>query len=124
MELQYQLSNGNWVDCLYAAQTERFLERCVEFDSTVSTRDEAIAALGAGRVLRNDREDWYSNCRCYQAALKLHRARLEKRKRQFEQNFGRPRMVTCDCGHKIPHHLVMNTTRGTSCPDCYDQMSD
>lgn len=33
-------------------------------------------------------------------------------------------MVRCACGHTIPKHLVMSASRGTSCPDCYDRMSD
>jgi len=30
----------------------------------------------------------------------------------------------CDCGHTIQLSLVMNTSRGSSCPYCYDRMSD
>lgn len=30
----------------------------------------------------------------------------------------------CSCGHTIPDILVMNASLGTSCPDCYDRMSD
>jgi len=33
-------------------------------------------------------------------------------------------MVRCDCGHTVARNLVMSTSRGTSCPDCYDRMSD
>jgi hypothetical protein len=33
-------------------------------------------------------------------------------------------MVMCSCGHKIQKNLVMSASRGTSCPDCYDRMSD
>jgi len=32
--------------------------------------------------------------------------------------------VACDCGHSVPRSQVMTTSRGTSCPDCYDKMSD
>ncbi len=34
------------------------------------------------------------------------------------------KMVTCDCGHTVPEILVMSASRGTCCPDCYDEMSD
>ena len=34
------------------------------------------------------------------------------------------KMVLCDCGHAVAAILVMTTSRGTSCPDCYDEMSD
>lgn len=33
-------------------------------------------------------------------------------------------LVRCDCGHSVPQTLIMNASRGTSCPDCYDRMSD
>lgn len=33
-------------------------------------------------------------------------------------------LVECDCGHRVERALVMNASRGTSCPDCYDRMSD
>lgn len=35
-----------------------------------------------------------------------------------------PRMVMCSCGHEVEAELVMSASRGTSCPDCYDRMSD
>lgn len=33
-------------------------------------------------------------------------------------------MVKCSCGCTIPKNLVMCASVGTSCPDCYDRMSD
>lgn len=33
-------------------------------------------------------------------------------------------MVHCACGHSVPRSQVMNASHGTSCPDCYDRMSD
>jgi len=33
-------------------------------------------------------------------------------------------MIKCNCGHSVTRNLVMNTSRGISCPDCYDRMSD
>lgn len=35
-----------------------------------------------------------------------------------------PVMLKCSCGHTIAKHLVMSASMGTSCPDCYDRMSD
>lgn len=32
--------------------------------------------------------------------------------------------VRCDCGHTVPPAQVLNASLGTSCPDCYDRMSD
>ena len=35
-----------------------------------------------------------------------------------------PEEMICDCGHWEYNHLVMNTSHGTSCVECYDRMSD
>lgn len=61
IKLQYQLSNGSWVDC--DERTDEFLALCVEYSSGIETTKEAIEALLAGKELRNDAADWYSNCR-------------------------------------------------------------
>jgi len=34
------------------------------------------------------------------------------------------RRVKCDCGHECDSYLVMSASRGSSCPDCYDRMSE
>lgn len=34
----------------------------------------------------------------------------------------RPAETVCDCGHSSAH--PMYASQGTSCPDCYDRMSD
>jgi len=33
-------------------------------------------------------------------------------------------MVKCSCGHAVPRGQVMSASMGTSCPDCYDRMSE
>ena len=35
-----------------------------------------------------------------------------------------PALVRCSCGHSVPQKQVMSASLGTSCPDCYDRMSD
>jgi hypothetical protein len=35
-----------------------------------------------------------------------------------------PEMVACDCGHECGAAMVMSASMGTSCPDCYDTLSD
>jgi len=32
-------------------------------------------------------------------------------------------MVMCDCGHEVPQGQRMSASLGSSCPDCYDEMS-
>jgi len=33
-------------------------------------------------------------------------------------------LVACDCGHTVPRAQVMSASQGSSCPDCYDRMSN
>jgi len=41
------------------------------------------------------------------------------------KRMGQPaQLVRCNCGHSVERTLVMNASLGTSCPDCYDRMSD
>ena len=35
-----------------------------------------------------------------------------------------PELVQCACGHRVPRSQVMSSSMGTSCPDCYDRMSE
>ena len=127
MRLQYQLSNGSWVDC--NDRTEEFLTRCMEnngLDASEKivprfralrdlTRDEAVRALATGCELRNDPADWYSECRDGEA---IERIIAERRAKQKPVE-----MVECSCGHTVPRVSVMSASLGTSCPDCYDRMS-
>lgn len=136
LNLQYQLSNGNWVSCNKPAtkwepatdRTEEFLTMCEKFNGMLDgkivpifratrplTRDEVLAELTAGRELRNDKDDWYSNCRsgsAYEAKLAARRAAAPPVK-----------MVKCSCGHTVPSGSVMSASMGSSCPDCYDRLS-
>ena len=33
-------------------------------------------------------------------------------------------LVACDCGHTVPRAQAMSASQGSSCPDCYDRMSN
>lgn len=101
--LQYQLSNGNWIDC--KDRNEEFLTRCATQSGL--DRECTIRALSSGKTLRNDSDDWYSNCRFKPEPVKIVVAEL----------------VKCSCGHSVPKISVMNASLGTSCPDCYDRLS-
>lgn len=112
LKLQYQLSNGMWVDC--EERTDEFLTRCEQNNSM--TRDEVVAALLTGRTLRNDPQDWYMNCRsgrAYEEAM----TRRQAAQKPVE-------MVRCSCGHTVPRSQVMSASTGTACPECYDRMSE
>ena len=47
----------------------------------------------------------------------LERVRKERAERKAKGLF------KCDCGHVVAKALVMNTSTGSACPDCYDRMS-
>jgi hypothetical protein len=42
--------------------------------------------------------------------------------RRLESGFAD--LVECDCGHECGAAMVMSASMGTSCPDCYDTLSD
>lgn len=118
MRLQYQLANAQWIDC--GGRTEEFLYRCqvnngADTDGHFLSREEAIKLLESGKTLRNDPADWYSNCRDGEYAER----QAEKRAQQLQS----VPLVKCGCGHSVPKSQVMSASLGTSCPNCYDEMS-
>lgn len=123
MRLQSQLSNGRWVDCdnKYDNRTEEFLTRIVDTpqyidgERTNITREQAVEMLSNGVKLRNDRYDWYSNCRDGEY--------YDKQLAALEAEKANVATVLCDCGHHVPRGLKMSASLGSSCPDCYDRMS-
>lgn len=63
MKLQYQLSNGNWVNCKKSDtddRTDEFLARCAEYKK-IST-DEVVAILATGKSVANG-SGWSNECR-------------------------------------------------------------
>ena len=106
MRLQHQLSDGSWVDC--GARAETFLVYCEEFSK--QDRAGVLADLIAGKKVRNDRSDWYSVCRDADADAETKPTTPAAMKK-------------CACGHVVPQALVMSTSTGSSCVDCYDRMS-
>jgi len=131
MRLQYRLSNGAWIDCNDedGDRTDEFLTMCEKnngsdetgkivprFRATRNlTRNEVIEYLNTGVELRNDPANWYSECRDGEA---IERILAERRAKQPPVE-----MIKCSCGHTIPRRSVMSASLGSSCPDCYDEMS-
>lgn len=75
------------------------------------TRAQVIEALANGKTLK-----WGQSPNYY---YDHSDAVIGTRRKPREQE-----MVLCDCGHSVPRDQVMSTSFGTSCPDCYDRMSD
>lgn len=116
MRLQRQLSNASWIDVEpdridefigYVVQLGiyNFKERRREFVDHA----EVLRRLENGAQVKYD-NDWYANLRNADA--------LKPRQRTQE------RQIDCDCGHSVPRSQVMRASRGSSCPDCYDRMSN
>ena len=50
---------------------------------------------------------------------------IKKEKSEIVKPVAKPvEYVMCDSGHETPRNLRMSASLGTSCPDCYDRMSD
>lgn len=94
MNLQYQLSNGSWIDC--GVRAPEFLARCVRF-SGLADESVVLATLAAGKIVRNDREDWYSNCRDGDVAAAASAA-AKARRAAAEAADTRP-VLRCRCGN-------------------------
>lgn len=116
MKLQHQLSNGMWCDC--GDRTEYFLDCCVQFGN-VGGRDEVVAALGAGKTVRNDGSDWYSNCRDGEVFEK-NAADLRDRRNAESAKDTRP-VLRCKCCGQVGRSgaYPFSTLPGSGlCDDC------
>ncbi len=102
--LQYQFPNGKWENC--ADRTDEFLAKCVAFGFDAHDEETAISQLATGRALSYG-ADWYAKIRILPKLVATPK----------------PRMVKCSCGHTVSRIMVMSSSRGSSCPDCYDRMS-
>lgn len=114
--LQYQLSNGDWVDTT-EEEAARLLDGVLSRESwfaprqkrePLTTREQVAAFLAKGRREMRHGDEWYENIRAKPAP------RPEPK----------PDLVRCDCGHECERLLVMSASLGSACPDCYDRMSD
>jgi hypothetical protein len=95
--------------------------------------DSEIKAHGYGLMYAEySREEWLRMSRDERILHKLDRVRLQAveaeekaRVRELAQRRAQQMvMVRCSCGHTVPQSQVMSASKGTSCPDCYDRMSE
>ena len=73
----------------------------------MTTPSEVFDALNRGEILHHG-NDWYDKLRASPSPAQLTTVE----------------MVLCDCGHTVPQAIVMNANLMTSCPDCYDNLSE
>lgn len=113
-EYQYQQSNGGWSEI--GDRMDYFVNLALKKEQSLAprqnrepmtTREEIISVMDSGKTITIG-SDWYDKIRAKPAPIKS--APVE--------------MVKCSCGHTVPRTSVMSASRGTSCPDCYDRMSD
>jgi hypothetical protein len=126
MTIQKQLSTGDWKD-VDDAEVEKILSTLEAENGILNGKfvsapvaargggqvglscDEVIAALTSGLELRRWPGDWYAN------------ARMKPAPRAPRPE---PTLIKCSCGHTVPASQVMTASMGTSCPNCYDEMSN
>lgn len=77
-------------------------------------------------ALKGDEIGGYAPEYCLKMALAYKRMKTieDERKSQPKPAPKTVVEIKCDCGHTVENELVMNASLGTSCPDCYDDMSD
>lgn len=136
MRLQEQLSNGSWYD-VPPDRVESYIDAAIRLDARIAeydrkqpgraiiTREQVIEKLLAGHQVDYDTMNgnphgtqyWYASIRDGEAYDRLMQGRMAK-----QQAYESDHRVLCDCGHYSTQ--PMNASLGTSCPDCYDRMSD
>jgi len=114
MKIQQMSQTGKWIDCQNVdAQIDYVLEREVWFAprqkrEPMTTTQQVIDLLSTGKTIATG-NNWFD------------------RVRAIADTTPEPVVVTtvrCACGHTVAASLVMSASRGSSCPDCYDRLSD
>lgn len=119
MKLQYQLSNGSWVDCKKSETNDRtaeFLQRCAEYKNIGV--DEVLAMLATGKSVSNG-SDWYSECRDGEV-VEAKSAALAAQRSAAEAADTRPVLRCKSCGqtgHRGGYPFSTNPSSGR-CDDC------
>lgn len=80
-------------------------------ESEGKTREQIVAILESGKAVK-----WCKSPNYYYD----HSWGVIGRKKSAPK----VEMLECDCGHTVPAGQRMSASRGISCPDCYDRMSN
>jgi len=111
MQLQRRYQNGKWYD---ENEPERFIAMAAEHHgvSPDIIRQRLESSKRREREIRYRADDWYPYIRLTPPP---------RRPRRIDYPDGR--QLDCGCTVEMAHE-VMSSSRGTSCPNCYDRMSD
>ena len=116
MELENMLINDGYVGSFgieWKTPTQDDLEKAITGAMAIEekSREEIISLLESRKTVR-----WCKSSNFY-----------------YDHSYGKlgtkrtstpAEMVRCDCGHTVAKNQAMNASTGTSCPDCYDRMSE
>lgn len=102
--MQRRLSNGTWFPV--GDREQEFLNMAAEYHDT--TPDQIRDWLDQSQEVRHRGDDWYPHIRYTPKPRKVRATKW----------------VHADCGHSVAKGSLMNASMGTSCPMCYDRMSD
>ncbi len=91
-------------------EVDEIINSAAEYNKT--TKDEILKLLSEGKIISYDEQ------------LNYYYTHQTKKIRKFRQPPPPPELRQCDCGHVVPAVSVMSASLGSSCPDCYDDMSD
>jgi len=114
LPLLTKLPSGNWIK-VTEEKVDRYIDNILKREvwfaprkgrDPMTTKEEVIEFLKTGDPL-NYGDDWY-------AVLKMDIPKIPVTPVV--------KLVKCSCGHTVPSTSVMSTSRGTSCPACYDKM--
>ena len=116
MELEHMAMTDGYVGSMgksWKTPSQADLERAIAGAMEIGgmTREKVIMALESGRSAK-----WCKSPNFYYD----HSYGVIGRRRDAPTVV----MVQCDCGHSVPQGQRMNASTGTSCPDCYDGMSN
>lgn len=120
MNAQYEMSSGyvgamgeNWNPVDEATAMEA-IDRATAFLHYPS-RDDLVRLLNDGRGLSAKTGKQSPNYYYDHGMEKIRAIRHETPKSD---------LVRCSCGHTVPRSQVMGASMGSSCPNCYDRMSE
>ena len=118
MAIEYRLSSGAWTET--GDRENFFVQMAAEYHAQPTKT--IYGRLAHGEEIRYRADDWYPYLRDGEIAAQRVAARKE-RLNSDPKAYPQGRELACGC--MVYHQTqVMSSSRGSSCADCYDRMSD